>query len=273
MPAKKTPSIFTDEQEEDITLPTEPMEDEQEEEEIPEAFIPSFTIAPEEIPPEYQSLPTQDQKKQTEQSIFDKLGYSQVKNFLAQPVQESTPEKDKFIRDSSHLAAIVLSACFMWGYSLVGGVEYGVLAPTEEEAEKIVRPIMNIVGRHSKIIGQISPDAVDIGNCFKAISDYANHSMEMLAMIREDKQFGRQGTAREYATERQARNYQQGVRSGVTSNDSRNGYSPISEQDTTDDGDVLYRANLTDDERRNYEALQQLGKKDLEHRLRQAGRL
>lgn len=233
------------------------------EEEIPEAFIPSFTVAPEEIPPEVQ-IPGEEEQQKAIDSLYKKLGIN-VKKFIEQPVQEMTPEKDKFVRDSSHMIAILVSAVSMWGYSIVGGIEYGVLAPTEDQSDNIVRPIMNIIARHSKVVSHISPDYIDIGNSLKALSDYASYSMETLAMIREDKRNGRQTTSRE-------------ARPGVTatrSNDVQGQDTAARYEYAQDNGATSseYSRKLTDDERRNYESLQQLSKRDYEYRARRSGRL
>jgi hypothetical protein len=241
------------------------IDDEDEEEYEPEAFIPSFTVAPDDIPLEQQThLPTEEEKKSTLESLYEKLGIS-VKEALASPALPITAEKEQFVTDTSQLLAKIVSAVSMWLYS-IPGIEYSMLAPDEQQADAIVRPLMRVVARHSKVVANVSPDYLDITSSIKAMSDYANHSMQLLMQIREIKLHGGQ-----YPTnEREAS-------SGISSNGHNpiQGHPPNGENASQIDGltPAVDTRNFTDDERRNYDALRVLAARDYAYRARRSGRL
>jgi hypothetical protein len=241
------------------------IDDEDEEEYEPEAFIPSFTVAPDDIPIEQQThLPTEEEKKSTIESLYAKLGIS-VKEALASPALPITAEKEQFVTDTSQLLAKIVSAVSMWLYS-IPGIEYSMLAPDEQQADAIVRPLMRVVARHSKVVANVSPDYLDITSSIKAMSDYANHSMQLLMQIREIKLHGGQ-----YPTNEREAN------AGISSNGHNpiQGYSPIGEDANQSDGltPAVDTRNFTDDERRNYNALRVLASRDYAYRARRSGRL
>jgi hypothetical protein len=241
-------------------------DDDEEEEYVPEAFIPSFTVAPDEIPIEQQThLPTEEEKKSVLESLYAKLGIS-VKEALASPPQPITAEKEQFVTDTSQLLAKIVSAVSMWLYS-IPGIEYSMLAPDEQQADAIVRPLMRVVARHSKVVANVSPDYLDLTSSIKAMSDYANHSMQLLMQIREIKLHGGQP----YPTNPRETN------AGFSSNGHNpvQGYSPNGENDSQIDGlaPPVDTRNFTDDERRNYESLRVLAARDYAYRARRSGRV
>ena len=156
------------------------------EDDIPEAFTPQFTVVPDDIPAEQQvHLPTEEEQKATLDSLYKKVGVK-AKEFITSPPQEITPEKQQFVNTTTRLSARILSTVMSWGFSVFGW-EYGLLAPTHEQAAKIIEPAMRIVARHSKIVGNVSPDIEDGIDCLTAISDYAVVCMQLMEEIREDK--------------------------------------------------------------------------------------
>lgn len=246
----------------------------------PEAFIPTFTVAPDEIPIEAQvppSVPTQDEKAKIEDSFFASLGVK-AKDFINSPPQEMTPEKEKFVHDSSQLVARGVSVVLTWVFMLLG-VEYGVLAPTENESDAIVRPLMNVWARHSKVVAQISPDYVDIGNAIKGLSDYTANMLVTLQAIREDKaQYGnnRRSTPGRYSpNQNEVRTNDPAIRhpdneqgrrgDRVSTNGSENGLE--------NNGDTFTNGNLTADEQYQYNQLSILAQRDYNHRVKQSGRI
>jgi len=262
--------IFTEEEEEEEqdkqmfadTSPHLSQDDSDFEEEIPEAFIPNFTVAPEEIPPASNGLPTEEEQKSTLNNLYKKLGVKidQLKNA---PVEPMTPEKDKFVRSSSHMIALVLSSVMTWVFS-VSGVEYGVLAPSEEEAERIVTPFMRIYARHSKLVSTISPDYEDAVEGLTAISGYISVSMQMLQIIREDKakNDGRISKAQVRPSFKSARQ------------DDIRGYTATGNEHVENNGstDAVDTSNLTDEQRYNRDMLRQLTERDIQYRARRSGR-
>lgn len=246
-------------------------------EEVPEAFIPDFNIAPDDIPPDMQvpsSVPTQEEQQSTLQQLYAKLGLNKAKEFIEQPTLPMTPDKELFVQDSSQLVANLLSSVSTWIFVLVAGIEYQSLAPTPKEAEDMARPVMNIVARHSRTVAKVSPDWVDISHFGKAFSDYSANMWEALREIQRQKREGGAGNNGRYTTN--TRTGQNGTSSTTTGPDDTRGYAtaPDNQEYSPNDGiESIPTGDLDEHQRFNFEQLRNLSKKDYEHRARRAGRL
>ncbi len=257
--------IYEEDEEEEIGDSQEPIE-----EEIPEAFIPQFTVAPEEIPIEQQvHTPTEEEKAATVADTLKRLGIKAT-DFLKQEPLPITPEKERFVQGGSKIASTIFSSVFMWAFAIVGGIEYSELAPTQDEAQKIIAPFMRVWARHSKIVATISPDADDISEGLGALSQYLNHTMYILEQIREDKKlYGRSYTG-------QTRTSNTGDRPATNGRYATDASGATSDSTEPTEADVTGRidtSTLTEEQRYNYEQLRLLGQRDLAARKRRSGRI
>lgn len=241
----------------------------EEQEDIPEAFIPEFTVAPDAIPVESQvippdGLPSEDEQASILKRIYEKLGLN-VKAAIHQPSPPMTQEKDHFVHTVGQLGAQMVSALMGWVFSIPGW-EYSVLAPHAEEAQRIIEPLLRIYARHSKVVGNITPDMNDIIESLTALSGYALVSTQMLAMIKEDKARNNG----QVTTQSQVRPSFTTTRPDDIRRNTSNGYQPVEDSAPAD---TQFTRDLTDDERRNYEALLVLTERDYQYRARRSGRV
>jgi hypothetical protein len=233
----------------------------------PEAFVPQFTVAPEEIPvqnvPGYDQIPTEEEQKNILEKMYARLGVK-VNEAIHTPPPPMTPEKDAFVRMSARLSGGLLATVMSWVF-MVRGYEYGVLAPNAEGMEKIVTPLWRIYARHSKLVGNITPDMEDIVTCLTAISAEALVSTQLLAQIREDK------------ARHEGRPSEVKVRPSNTStryHDVR-GFTPdgIEPVEDSEYADTVDTSSLTREQQFQYDALHKLSAKESENRYRRAGKL
>jgi len=237
---------------------------EPDEEYTQDAFIPSFTVAPEEIPEYAQvKVPTPEQKQATLESLLKKTGVKAKEILHAEPIP-MTPEMEKAANSGSLMGARLLSTVMMWGYSVIG-LEYGILAPSVEQSHKMLYPIGRIVVRHVPMVGKISPDAEDAIEAFHAISEYANHTMIILTQIREEKA-ANNGRYRTF--ERQT-----GAISATPRHDDTVRHSTNSTNNAQDVGMAVPEpiGNLTEAEQYNRAMLRTLSERDINHRVRRSG--
>ena len=245
----------------------EPSQEQEIEEEEPEAFTPSFTVAPDEIPPEQTAaftpnIPSEEEQRGILEKLAGKLG-ADIKQAMQEPTQPLTPEKEKLVTSVGALGGNLMSAGVALGFSLFGP-EYNALAPSPEEGTLIIEPLWRIYVRHSKIAGNLTPDMNDVILSMTALSGYIEVSIHMFNQIREDKRLNGQVTQSQvrpsFATPRQA---------------------PIGEQYTTTNSEYAQNSGVTppvdtskldDNQRHNYEALRVLSERDYNYRVRRSGR-
>lgn len=240
-----------------------------------EAFTPVFTIAPEVAPPQDSSnghIPTTEEQAAAAESIYKKLGVKAKEILEAEPV-ELTPELAARVNRTSLMAARIFTSVCMWGWSIFG-IEYQIVAPTVDHSQRMIEPILRITARHSKFIGNVSPDVDDLIEAGTAMSDYALYAISMMQQIREDKlanaNNGRyNGTIRTGAYQAQFN----GANSGP--NDFR-GPSPSSyepSQDARNEQHTNTTGDLTADQQYNRDQLHTLSVRDMQYRAKRSGRL
>lgn len=130
-------------------------------------------------------VPTPEEEDSFFAKMRDKLGLKGgFKHF-----EEMTSDKLKLVDDGSQLAATVVSAVLGLMFTLAGD-EYELLAPTEAEALKIIRPFVKIYARHSTLVSEISPDYIDASAGIAGIAIYASRVVKSIREIKEMKARG-----------------------------------------------------------------------------------
>jgi hypothetical protein len=168
--------------------------------------------------------------------------------------------------------AFIALASFLW--SRIGS-EYSQLAPDEEVAEKIVRPLLRVYARHANFLTDINPDVADIGASMFALVGYVHVSMQMYAHIKKEKEdYGESDTAlfmgRPQPTGNENGSGNSGNRHAAFQRSSgENGSINDSNVRNTTNFDV---SHLADKEQRQFAALSRLSQLDYQSRARRSGR-
>lgn len=238
-----------------------------------EAFTPIFHVAPDEAPEQVQTpVPTADEQKSTVESVLKKLGVKAKEIAESEPIP-LTPELEQRVNKTSLMAARIFSSVSMWGWSIFG-IEYQIVAPDVAQSQKMIEPVMRIAARHSKFIGNVSPDVDDVVEAGTAMSDYALYAMATMQQIREDKlaNNGRYTGTRAYRPTT--------GEVGFNGNGSRPNdlFRPTatSDEPLENTGDAEYtntQEHLSADQQYNRDMLRQLSIRDLESRVKRSGRL
>jgi hypothetical protein len=173
-------------------------------------------------------------------------------------------------------------AAWAWGHL---GAEYGLLAPDEGVATRIVTPLLRIYARHATFLMDINPDMADLGASLFAIVGYVHVSLGIYQEIKREQEEGPyeeqassqpRGRTRTYRAERATPAPESGTRrEGDRSRrvPERNHGTDDSEHggDARDTGS-LSGVDPTSKEARQYEALRRLSQLDYEHRARRSSR-
>lgn len=271
---KALPNVFKDEDQEQEEKEEQAKEEKEDIiEEVPEAFIPQFNIAPDDIPVTSQvHIPTDEEKQKTSENVLGRLGVK-AREFASKPVEELTPEQTKTLGRVSLMAARIFSSVSMWAFSIFG-FEYGSLAPTPEQSYRMIHPLAKIVTRHADFVGNISPDVDDIIDCLTAVSDYAIEAMAIMSEIREDKlrNNGRYTGRYNPPTTNTGENRASFSTSGL---DNIRENTTVANQRIENNGgtEPVNVGNLTESERQHHAMLQQLSLRDFQARARRSGRV
>lgn len=178
-------------------------------------------------------------------------------------------KRQAFVNHISPIVALafMLAAGAIWKRI---GPEYAILAPDDETALKIVEPLVRIYARHQSYLAELNPDQMDLGACLFALFGYVTTSLRMYQHIKQEKEAYESGF-REYRAEPTAENGIDGAgrryadgRSDAASNNHGNASreAPGANQPPP---------NLTEKERREYEALSVLRDRDFASRARRSG--
>jgi len=251
-------------------------EQEQEQEDYTqEAFTPSFNVAPEIVPEEAQvHIPTEEEKKSTLEKMYARLGV-EAKKILTEEVEELSPETLGRVNKTSLMAARIFSSICMWGWSIFG-IEYQIVAPTVEQSQKMIEPILRITARHAPIVGNISPDVDDVIEAGTAISDYALYAMAMMQQIREDKLANGGRYTGTFRSANGITTSENGLNGNSTRSNDYRGFTTVGNeptQDTRYEQHTNPEDHLTENERYNRDMLSQLRARDMQSRARKSGRI
>jgi hypothetical protein len=228
-------------------------------------------------------VPIDDKKKsivdQGLDSIKGMLGIKDVKGEkkVAPPLTAKLdPKRQAFVDNVTPAIAlgftIVASA---WWQRI--GPEYKSLAPDEEDATRIVAPLVRIYARHATFLTEINPDWADAGASLFAFVAYVYTSLGLYQKIKEEKEAAeheQQGTYgyREYRSNgASAENgaYYSGSGYADVSGASQNNVGGSSQNGWT--SQTIGRVDLTSKEQRQFEALSRLAQLDYASRARRSG--
>lgn len=216
--------------------------------------------------------------------VFKKLGLkgdTSEKEYKPVPSAKLTKAQQSLYDSFAPLAIQAFIVCAGWAWSLMGP-EYKVLAPSEEIAEKIVAPLMRIYARESKITSSLNPNHMDAAASLAALVGYAWTSVMLYSEIKQEKANSEPTSITDYAsrnngytelrpspldTSENGHSNPDPGRNVTRSHSWRNGSNAKSDG-TASNFDVR---NLTESERRQYEALSVLRERDHASRARRSG--
>jgi hypothetical protein len=193
-----------------------------------------------------------------------------------------TKGQQEFIEVARPIAAQIGVELGAFAWEKVGGYDYRILAPSEDIAEKIMLPWCRILARTFavKYKGKVTPNQLDMGASLLALAGYSLSSVRMYRAIKNEEKYAGQeeeATTRPRGTTGAVRPERQAVhdvanRVPVSGPENR-AVSPDrgSIRGSAPDSGSNDLRNLSPEERRQYERLNQLRLRDIESRRRRAG--
>lgn len=234
--------------------------------------------------------------EQEEDTILDRM--RRKLGTVGRKIEEAQPLTEQAQAQATNAAEVVANGL----HGLLGllfafmGPEYKVLNPGAEKWQKVTAPLMRIAARHNAVVAKVSPDVVDMGQAFRAASDIVTEIADGVAQIRWMKRNGYEmvpagmpvesghenGANREAGVPGSQYNTVSGSRRGAPeTNDSMPANGGANFTDSRPEpltvrtglgtvGDFSSKP-LSENDRRNHDALLALTRRDIQSRRRRAG--